>query len=486
MEEVVPPSLNGNDYPVQPPHVGADMGNAVPMHEPLPVYDDYGAVTDPDCFTDAPMSDLDYPAGSVCCDEGPAPIYSTGTWYWRGNWYTQMDFVYMVREEPRKVLVISEPGVALYDQTDLVTQRYQPGARVTVGRFLGRDAAGRDHLLNMSFLGALSWSSDRRLDSVNPNGGTLDTLLALPNSFDFFAPFFNSDTQTYSYSTDFNNLAVNYRIQARPGRDVLAMQPNGAWVRHGLSSRVRAMFVGLRGSSLNEEVDYRSATAGFRQSVLTQNFDDMNNLIDSNTDMLGQQNDLIRGAYVVRTNNDMLGIHFGTELIEKYDEWSWGFRGKIGGLANFVQRRSNVTGVNREAMIDTVDVQRTDGMGNPLFLDNLGNLTTSPTRPDGMGGTIDNDVALLQTITTTTQSGVISSASMNSSDEFFTFDAEVGLFATYQLRPNLHFKAGYDFIFLTGVALASENMEFVNGFPMLNPRGSIVMHGGSVGFETTW
>ena len=43
---------------------------------------------------------------------------------------------------------------------DASSPRYEPGMRLTVGRVLGRDAANRDHILEVSYLGLFEWTPE--------------------------------------------------------------------------------------------------------------------------------------------------------------------------------------------------------------------------------------------------------------------------------------------------------------------------------------
>ena len=93
---------------------------------------------------------------------------------------------------------------------------------------------------------------------------------------------------------------------------------------------------------------------------------------------------------------------------------------------------------------------------------------------------------IFDTVTTFALEPSINRGAEKLTDENLAFLAELNLFGTYQLRPNLHFRAGYDFMLLTGVALAAENIEAFSGFGALNSTGTVFLHGGSVGFEATW
>ncbi|HEU4766476.1 MAG TPA: hypothetical protein VFS77_03855, partial [Pyrinomonadaceae bacterium] len=73
------------------------------------------------------------------------------------------------------------------------------------------------------------------------------------------------------------------------------------------------------------------------------------------------------------------------------------------------------------------------------------------------------------------------------SDVQMTLGAELGLVGTYQFRPNIAFRASYDFMYLQGLALGPQQLDF-NGAPVPNVRSGshIFFNGGSVGLEVVW
>ena len=347
--------------------------------------------------------------------EAPAPVYSTGTWFNRGDWYTEIGGVFYDRSKTRERTpnggsqTILNDGAQIFRFSNLVRHNFETGARIMLGKFMGRDAARRDHSVDFTFTGGFDWESDRTI--ISPAGGIIDTSLTRQDDTDPLAfPFFNADEQTIRYDADFTSLEANYKIRSRPGRDQLAMQPDGKWVRHGVGSRLITMLGGFRYLGFNETVDYTS------------------------TRLITAASNAGAGRLLTRTNNDQVGFQLGFDSTEKYDDFNWGVRGKIGGFLNFVDRRSVINNV----AIDANDVRTESGL-------------------------LREDV-----------------------DEVFSFMADLGIHGAYQLRPNLHFKVAYDFILLTNQSLAPDNLEFVSGFSTLNTGGSVFMHGGSLGFEATW
>ncbi len=417
---------------------------------------------------------------------GPAPLYSTGTWFRNGSWFSQMDVLAWTRSDSRDGssnpnAILARTNLLLQDQAtgesylfnEAVGHNFAPGARLSFGQFLGRDAGGRDHTWDFTFLGLFDWQDSRRFTSRT--GGSLFSAFTAVNGNANAGPlttsFFGADQADISYAADLNSGELNYRIRTRPGRDQMAMQPNGKWVRHAVGSNLRSILAGFRVMSFNEQVNYATQTAGATAEMETRLGDtgilDPNGVIPTNIEA-----DAITGRYDVSANNDMIGFQIGGELEEKSDAFRFGLGGKIGGLFNFVDRRKVLQSINQVrmeggAIISEELIPQTDANGDNIF--------------DPVTGE-----QIFDTVTTFALDDSINRGAEKLTDENLAFLAEVNLFGTYQLRPNLHFRAGYDLMFLTGVSLAAENVQAFSGFGALNSTGSVFLHGGSVGFEATW
>jgi hypothetical protein len=64
---------------------------------------------------------------------------------------------------------------------------------------------------------------------------------------------------------------------------------------------------------------------------------------------------------------------------------------------------------------------------------------------------------------------------------------EVGLQASYKFRPNLVGKASYDFMWITGLALAPEQLQLVaEPTDRINTAGMIFSQGVKLGLEWMW
>lgn len=369
-----------------------------------------------------PMDDPGYaqPFDDGGYDENgdPAPVYSSGSWFAPGRMFWTFDSIWWTKDDPRPLPLAREGnGILLQYDTNDVHQRFTPGMRTSLGTVLGRDAGKRDHILETEFQGLLHWQAGFEMRPVTTNNlntqlnggflgnansplgqpGNLANNLGVPGQP--VAGFDAADRQTYEYTSDFNSFCVNYKIRTRPGRDQMVMQPNGEWVRFAETSQIRVGLAGLKMIFLNESAIYTSRNA-------------------ANT---------TQGFLRVDTDNTLVGPQYGLDFSTKLDDFSFGFRGRLGGLINF----------------------------------------------GGMDATI------------ITVNGV-PNRSTEMSETQFAFQGETGMFAAYHFRPNFVLRAGYDFMYLTGLSLAAENLSLTATFPPQNISGDVLLHGGSIGFESYW
>lgn len=321
-------SLDG-DLPPAPPMVGQPEAIQPGMVQPMP---GPGGMTDASEWTTYPEAGepimmgpgLGDPLGAQFAPEEPI-LYSTNAWFRTGFWYSQQDLVLLLRTETSDIVISSDASATL-DSTMMTTKTvdptYTPGTRLTLGRFLGQDLVNRDHAIEFTFFGLFSYSDSASLVARVPNslatalvpgsvyvsgpssGQGTDGGVILGNSLQGFS---NANRHDILYESDLNSFEANFRLMGRPNRDKLALQPNGSWVRHGNSSSIKSMLIGLRGVSINERFLFNASYA------------------DPTT----------LGSHEVKTGNNMFGVQLGGEVVENYTSWSWGARVKAGGLFNF-------------------------------------------------------------------------------------------------------------------------------------------------------
>ena len=64
---------------------------------------------------------------------------------------------------------------------------------------------------------------------------------------------------------------------------------------------------------------------------------------------------------------------------------------------------------------------------------------------------------------------------------------EVGFEANYKFTPNMTGRVAYDFMWITGIALAPEQLQFSsNPQATINTNGSIFSQGLTMGLEWSW
>ncbi len=254
----------------------------------------------------------------------PSYFESSGTWLERGFWYAEMDYLFLNRSWDRKGLQLAfettidtvPTGPIPVDGTnELRIRGERPGAegvgRLTLGRFLFRDASNRDHSTEVSWTGGGEWSTSGSLNASTPPG------LEIPVYIDRVNPSFTgARSMAFSYDSELNTAEWNYNVRQRMRRDQLLLQPSGEWVRAATPTRTLSFLTGLR------YVDHRESL----------NF--------SATDIQVSATDQENGVYVVNTENNMFGGQFGMSYTHETARWSLGFNLKGGPMWNRIDLNS--------------------------------------------------------------------------------------------------------------------------------------------------
>jgi hypothetical protein len=71
-------------------------------------------------------------------------------------------------------------------------------------------------------------------------------------------------------------------------------------------------------------------------------------------------------------------------------------------------------------------------------------------------------------------------------EDEISFIGETRLIARWHLRPNMSLRAGYELMYVTSVALAPHQVNFIPGFTKLATSGDPFYHGASFGLEGYW
>jgi hypothetical protein len=364
----------------------------------------------------------------------PAPIYYTRDWYNRGAWYTRQDFVLLNRGKPRvrglsgrafEVLPTVDPDtllprlldsiavarpitfeseqVELFDDyltTQSARLRTAPGARITLGRRLGTDDQNRDREIEFTFFGLFEWDAANQL-TTKPDA-SINEVFALEDRL--IGGYSFAEFHKILYSSDLNSYEFNYRFRHRPGRDRVLLNPNGTWTREAMPALIPTFLGGIRYMQINERFEWLAE---------------------------GPNPETQRADYLVVTQNDLLGLQFGLELLHHSNWCTLGCMTKAGGYVNFAEQHSLV------AIIDN------DG---------------APPNRDELART-----------------------------EPMAFVTDLELFARFQLHSNIILRTAWNLQYIQGIAVAPEQI-------MLNPldegrinaSGFTVNTGASIGFEAYW
>ena len=387
--------------------IGGSVGDLNPadtIPDPIDVFAEQDGFVEEPAVVISEDGTFGGPIGPVIGEE-PAEFYSSGKWFKNGCWYSSLEFVMLHHGQPRQLEFAFDVASGQTFVTGKTSFRYEPGTRITFGRLMNRDKGNRDHSVEFSYMGMFDWTTRANFSAAQPGNagfgipGSLNTILGIASTT--IDGFNNADQQSYVYGTDLDSFELNVRVRTRPERDRLVLQPDGRWVRHDAQSKIKSFLAGVRVISTEESFLYMS-----QGTVPVAN----------------------QGEYHVVTHNDMVGIHFGAELIEKHTDWTWGLRGNIGGLVNFADRHSRIETVGGIAA-DTEDIE----------------------------------------------------------NENMVFLASGSLFGAYYLRPNLALTVSYEMMYLQGLALAPENLGYDGAnFAPFNIGGDALLHGMFLGVECGW
>jgi len=300
------------------------------------------------------------------------------------------------------------------------------GYTLTMERYLGRDRENRDDFLSFSYWGMNMWQDTHgvganRLSSTTVEFGSLfSPFKPGPNFFDSPVGGFNrADFQSVFYQSEVHNFEIDLRLTPRGRPDRLVAMTNGTWQRQCQPGRYVSYIFGLRYMVINETFQFHS--------------DGNVDTIDPNTGQVTVHP--VFGNYGIFSQNNLLGLQFGSDLTFRRCRGDFGVRGRVGPYVNLASQNSHIV---------------SSANGDPyatMELDNHFNAN-------------HNQVSLV---------------------------GELGLFADYRLRPNLIVHAAWDFTWVTGLALAAEQLSWqVTPAPFIVTDGSILYQGVTLQAELTW
>lgn len=141
------------------------------------------------------------------------------------------------------------------------------------------------------------------------------------------------------------------------------------------------------------------------------------------------------GQYAISTNNDLVGLQTGGDITQTYCKWTWSVRGKVGAAINWASQNSQIV----------VDDNTRIHAGSP----------------PSSGVTNDEGTSL-------------------------SFVGNLGFGLSYRINPALTFRAGWDWLWVTGLALAPEQIDFADGPAFINDGGDVTFSAVSFGLDARW
>jgi hypothetical protein len=357
-------------------------------------------------------------------EEMPHPA-SSGSWFNDGRWYASGESLWLDRSRAYRRTIAIDTALLPpppFDPSNIndYPLRYTtvakpfnvaPGARATIGRYFGRDYLNRDRSFEFTYYGGMTYEQTDGWNALGDAAGdnTLVTPLALR------VPGYNgAGFYTTAFNSDFNSYEWNFKLRRRLGRDKMVMMPNGDWSKHSERAFLPAGFVGVRLANVNEDFFWQSG----RQGV---DFSDFG------------------GLYEVHTENWLLGMNFGGELISQNEFYYWGLRGRAAPALSFASTSQEAYGINRT--------------GQPQ-------------------GQTSNTPYTFTDANTRTGAGFI---------------GDLTLFAGWQINPNFSLQIGYDFLWVAGMATATRQFNLDNrDNNAIDVGGQTFYNGVSFGFNGSW
>jgi hypothetical protein len=385
-----------------------------------------------------------------------SPCAADGGGYWcPPNWSWEEGVRVLARSRTRRTNLSYELLPTAPGQTDPITTKglsFDVGAGyyTTISRYLGLDTSNRDRFFEFSYWGMNEWDDSRAMsgsllsydtgvhagslmsyfDTIVYSGGQYSTLngrLSTENEKIISDAFNHSLEHELYYRSHIHNFEANVRLQPRGRPDRLVLYPNGRWRREREPGCYISYLAGLRATTIDERFDFSSR--GYTMDESLPNVDRVEN----------------SGLYRIATQNRLVGLQIGGDLMFRERLWEFGARYKLGPMLNFAEQTS-------EIMAEQT-THYTDGSSHSIPADAYRN--ADKTEVAGM--------------------------------------AEIGVEGLYRITPNLIFHAAYDWIFITNLALAPEQVNYgmarqVDGYSSasVNTNGHALYHGLTLSLEFLW
>lgn len=300
-----------------------------------------------------------------------------------------------------------------------------PGYFTTFGRYLGHDAADNDRYIEFSFWGLNQWDLDACANSAERVDYRRPSDDALVFRGGELRTAFPLDIVGFNGA---DSIVVNYDHEI-----------NNVELNYWIRPRARADRLVLepngRWVRQCQTGCFISYVIGLRMLAIDDGFALRS---QGQIDIPGGGNNVaVAGDYRIDTDNTLLGFQLGTDFEFRQCRWSWGGRFRAAPFVNFADQESRIF------------ADRLNAAGNGL------GTAVALSRKDGEEGA----------------AAVI----------------ELGLMANYRLAPHCLVGLGYDVMWVPGVALAPDQLDYnLNGCTQLNNGATLFYHGLTMSMKWAW
>jgi len=365
---------------------------------------------------------------------------SSGNWFSLGQWYGSAESIWMDRNREyrrvvgRDVLVPvpagrNKQGVFV---TDSIPYDLAPGARITLGTYVGRDYLNRDQSLEFTYYGGFSFAINDAWNALTLNSGTASSFL-VPTLASASPGFTGAQQYLLTTTSNFNSMEINWKLHRRLGRDKVTMSPNGDWTRHAERGWLPSLIIGPRVANVNETCSFSGR-------------------------MPGQPLSSFGGDYNINAQNWLLGLNLGGELISQNEFFYWGLRGRAAPAISFTANQQSFNGVNNY-LPSTIPIRDLDG--RPIVFDGVPQTVTVPQGSE--------------------------SWQMAASQTAPGFLGDLTILAGWNITPNCALQCSYDFLWIGGLATATRqfNMNKIRQNP-IDGGGQMFLNGFAFGINGAW
>ncbi len=344
------------------------------------------------------------------------------------EWYTEQDVRILNRSRAGRAVISTDynESDAAYEilNTHSVTPDISAAYGLTIGHHFARDTRNNDHFVEFSFWGLNDWS-----DSATVYGHRMTDTTTSPDTTHGSLNSMYYYVPGGSSLLGFNNADMQ-RIEYTSATN--NFEVNGRFTSRNRADRLvldpsgrwrKECRPGMHMTYLYG-VRYLQINEGFR-------FHSESEIDTLDDDDVVTSEKHYTGDYDISTHNNLIGLQVGAEMMFHKCRWAWGVRSKIGPYVNFSDQVSDITSGRA---LDPGYIRRIAGSKHTASL--IG---------------------------------------------------EVGFETTYKFRPNLVGRAGYDFMWVTGVATAPGQLQFqpepVN---TVNSGSLAFFQGVTLGLEWLW